>query len=94
MITPQTQKAVESAVKYLIEIIGDVEKPQNFTIEKISLSQDKKVWTIVLGYERQGTEANSLSVLLGNNLRQYKVIELDADTGDAMSLETYSPGKS
>jgi hypothetical protein len=92
MITPQ--KAVEAAVKYLVEIIGDVEKPQNFTIVKISLSQDKNKWTIVLGYERQGTEANSLSVLLGNNPRQYKIIELDAETGNAITFETYNSSKS
>jgi hypothetical protein len=91
MITPP--EAVTAAVKYLISVIGEVEHPQNFTIEKISTSKDKKKWTVVIGYDRQGTEANSLSVLLGNNPRRFKAIELDATTGDGISLTTFNPDK-
>ena len=91
MITPQ--KAVESAVKYLVEVIGEVEHPQHFTVEKISKSEDNQVWTVVLGYERQGADANSLSVLLGNTPRRYKIIEVDADTGDGITFNTYDPNK-
>lgn len=91
MITPQ--KAVESAVKYLIETIGEIEHPQHFTVEKISQSKDKKTWVVALGYERQGTEPNSLSVLLGNNPRRYKIIEIEAETGNGISLDTFNPNK-
>lgn len=90
-ITPQ--KAVEAAVKYLIEVVGEIEKPHQFTVEKISLSEDKKIWTVVLGYERQGTEANSLSVLLGNTPRRYKAITVSTDTGDGISLEPFDFNK-
>jgi len=91
MKTPQ--EAVTSAMQYLVSVVGEIEKPQNFTIESISLSKDKKVWKIVLGYERQGTEANSLSVLLGNNPRRYKTIEIDAESGEGISFETYHTPK-
>lgn len=91
MISPQ--KAVEAAVRYMVEVIGEVEQPEHFTVEKISISADKKIWTIVLGYERKGTEANSLSVLLGNNPRRYKIMDIDAETGEGLSFETYQPNK-
>jgi hypothetical protein len=90
-ITPQ--KAVVSAVTYLVGVLGEIEKPQQFSVEKVSISKDKKIWTVVLGYERQGTEPNSLSVLLGNNPRRYKTIELDAETGEGISLSTFNPDK-
>lgn len=87
------QKAVEAALRYLVEVVGELEKPQHFTLEKISISRDKKTWSVTLGYERQGTEANSLSVLLGNNPKRYKTVEVDAETGDGISLNPYNPDK-
>lgn len=91
MITPQ--EAVESAVTYLVGIVGKLEQPQNFTVEKLTLSSDKKVWTVVLGYDRKAAEANNLSVLLGNNPRQFKLIEIDADTKEGLSFDTFNPNK-
>lgn len=91
MITPQ--KAVESAVKYLVEIIGELEQPTHFTVEKLSISPDKTLWTVVLGYEPKSNDASSLSVLLGNNPRRYKIIEIDAISGDGISLNTFNPSK-
>lgn len=91
-LTPQ--KAVEAAVKYLAEVVGGLEQPKHLSVEKISISRDRKTWTVVLAYDREGVDSTSLSVLLGNSPRKYRTIDIEDETGDGISMDIYNPNKS
>lgn len=83
MIT--VKQAADAASKYLAELAA-VNPEFPITIEEVSRSADGEHWSITLGYAPKAMASGaSWSAMLGS--REYKIIEVDAKTGDMISMK-------
>lgn len=82
------RSAVDLAQRYLHELV-----PQELNalrLEEIEIDRDSAVWSVTLGYEEARpvtTESAPTLASLIRPKREYKVITLDANTGDFVSMK-------
>ena len=89
------QEAVQLALKYCGQLFGEVE---GLRLEEVELSEDEKHWFITVGFNEPmpkaapGTWAAALADLgPGTVGRQYKVVNLDAQTGKIRAVKIRQP---
>jgi hypothetical protein len=73
------KQAAVAARKYLVDLVGGV--PYNLTLEEVERSSDGRKWLVTLGYVEN----------LYLNKKSYKLITIDAHTGDVTSMKIYAP---
>ncbi len=78
--------ALQEALRYMNELLQETEQPTNMTLDKIT-STSNNGWIVVISYNRNNIDPNSLAALFNNNVRSAKEIEIDS-TGKAISMET------
>ena len=76
------KKAVQLARAYLSEILSVSDSET--LLEEVELSEDQQFWLITFSYP--APEGSSLQVMLGGN-RAYKVVKLNADTCEFVSIK-------
>ena len=87
------KEAVQKAIEYLFDVVGEIDHPTNVMLEGLRKAENEE-WIVDVSYERSGVnQPSSLDVLLGKNVRQYKEIRLDSD-GNGISLGTVKPSVS
>ncbi|MEA5534161.1 hypothetical protein [Crocosphaera sp. XPORK-15E] len=99
-MTIDVRQAVSSAKNHLNQIIDLFGYIDDIRLEEIELSSDKKSWFITLGFHlfnspidkqknslKKETGIPNLANLLNPTEREYKVIEIDAETGDLKSIK-------
>lgn len=81
-ITPRD--AAIAAAKYFMEVTGYT---GGFTVEEIVLSQDRGRWLVTLGYAEQPIGTGTTVPLFGAPKKAYKVFEIDAESGQVLSMK-------
>jgi hypothetical protein len=84
---------VKEAVKKAIEYVTDVfqsENPENVGLEEVTLNEMDNVWEITVGFSRPWDYPKQ-GIVTGlqpqNPKRQYKVVSVDADSGEVKSIK-------
>lgn len=85
------KEAIEKAKQFIVELNGEAEQ---FQVEEVFLSEDKKNWFVTLSYYKKIDSPNSLQKALGlENLRTYKRVVIDNDTTDIVGIYNWSYDK-
>jgi hypothetical protein len=80
------KKAVELARVYLSDILQIA--TSQVLLEEVELSDGQQYWLITLSYPRP--DASAVSLLTGQSNRAYKIVKLQADTGELVSIKIRS----
>lgn len=78
------KEAVKIAKSYFLDLFND-QLLTNIQLEEVERTEDGKFWRVTIGYDR-GSE-NQLRSILGETPRYYKVVTVDAFTGQAESVK-------
>jgi len=85
------KEAIERAKQFITELNGE---PEQFQVEEVFLSEDKKKWVVTISYYTKIDTPNNLQKALGfQNLRTYKRIEIDNETKDVVGIFNWSYDK-
>ncbi|MDB9313790.1 hypothetical protein PN462_11820 [Spirulina sp. CS-785/01] len=101
MTISNVQTAVQVAKQYFFSIQPEIgEDISDLRLEEVEKTEDRQYWLITLGYDRpHQTPYNSLNSLLKSSetlsetlnkktkKREYKVVKIDADTGEVESIK-------
>jgi hypothetical protein len=80
--------AVQAAVRFLGSI-NEAHPPEEVAVEEIEFSEEDWKWRITLGYYPSGY---SMAAFSGRKFdRQYRVITVDARTGEVLSMKMREP---
>jgi hypothetical protein len=82
MVEPK--KAVENALRYFTVVTGI---SNGISLEELERSSDKKYWLVTIGYMDTAGEVNSLNALLGKLEKKYKIVKVNAESGEAESMK-------
>jgi hypothetical protein len=92
------RQAVNSAYKFIHTLYGS-EELIDLALEEIELSSDEKYWLVTLGFTRLLSTplekkvvppwASVLEAVQSEQqaVREYKIVQVDAETGDATSMK-------
>lgn len=86
---------VKDAAKKAIAYFNDLYEGtgyQSIALEELELSSDETFWLITIGYNEPGFGVGagveiSGGGFLGGTLRKYKIFEVDAKSGDVISMK-------
>ena len=85
--------AIEAARHYMTEALG--RNLEDLQLEETEYSDNRDRWLITFGYLRAEPTANSMfnaaGALFPNKERVYKIITVDARTGEANQIEIRKP---
>jgi hypothetical protein len=86
------KQAVAKAMDYLKDMYA-IEQFKDVLLEEVDLSEDKKFWNVTVGFTRrqESTSGGPMATLIGQSeefKREYKVFQIDADTGDLRSMRS------
>jgi len=82
------KEAIERAKQFIVELNGESEQ---FQVEEVFLSEDRKSWLVTLSYYKKIDSPNSLQKALGlENLRTYKRVVIDNETEDIIGVFNWS----
>ena len=86
MPTVDVKQAVSIALKYSQSLLQDA---ANLALEEVELTEDQRYWLVTVGFTRPSERTNIKSILGGAEpaTRYYKIIKIDATTGDAVSMK-------
>lgn len=86
---------VKEAVKKAIEYVSDIfepEQPQNIGLEEVVLNEDENAWEVTVGFSRPWDHPKSvLATQSLNPTRQYKVVKIDNESGEAIAIKIREP---
>jgi hypothetical protein len=81
------KQAVKIARQYFQELFAD-QPLVNIQLEEVERTDEGKFWRVTIGFDRQGP--GDLRTILGQVPRYYKVVTIDAITGEAESVKIRS----
>ncbi|MCD5406190.1 MAG: hypothetical protein LRZ99_00675 [Desulfotomaculum sp.] len=83
------KEAVKKAIEYLVDIF-ESERPENFGLEEVVFNEHADVWEVTIGFSRPWDYPRS-GLITGlqsqNPQRQYKVVRVDAKSGEIKSIK-------
>ncbi len=71
--------AANASVEYLRQLLPNV---NNVQLEEVEISEDEKFWSITVSFYDSDTYNMNF-----NKGRKYKVLKIDADTGNVQSMK-------
>jgi hypothetical protein len=92
MPTYDVKTAVREATRFFAEI-NQEHPPEDVRVEEVELTDDENVWNITLGFYPPGT---SMTLAIGGipvAQRQYRVLRVDANTGQVRSMKIRDPSR-
>lgn len=82
------KEAIERAKQFIVELNGETEQ---FQVEEIMLSEDKKNWIVTVSYYKKIQSPNELQKTLGlENQRAYKRVVIDSENENVISMFNWS----
>ena len=81
------KKAVAIALQYFRELVQG--QYADLELEEVELSEDGKFWLVTLGFTR--LMSGSLEAIVAPPTRAYKVIKLNATTGEPAAMKIRTP---
>ena len=87
------KQAVRTATAFVRDIYAEQVQPvNNLRLEEVELSDDGRLWLVTLGFDRPIEQATgayadiSAALAFPQTVRDYKIIKVDADTGNVQSM--------
>lgn len=78
------KEAIERAKLFIIELNGKIEE---FQIEEVGLSEDKKNWNVTISYLRKIDSPNEIQITLGLETRRvYKKVVIDSENEKVVGM--------
>lgn len=77
------KQAAQLASKFIVGLYSD-ETISDVMLEEVELSEDSKYWLITLSFP---APPNSVGQLLGIKGRRYKIVKVDTETGEVLSMK-------
>lgn len=78
------KEAIESAKQFISELNGETEQ---FQVEEVMLSEDKKNWFVVVSYYKKIPSPNELQKTLGlEGQRAYKRVVIDSENENVVGM--------
>jgi len=87
--TPVTLKvAVSNAMKFVRELYSG-EKIGEFLLEEVEFSESTQQWLVTIGFmvSKISDDETSLLIPTRNPARHYKIVHVDAQTGQPVSMK-------
>jgi hypothetical protein len=86
------KQAVAKAMDYL-EDMYQTDQFKDVLLEEVDLSEDNEFWNVTIGFTRrqETTSGGPMATLIGQSSefkREYKVFQIDANTGDLRSMRS------
>lgn len=82
------REAIEKAKQFIAELNGE---PEQFQVEEISLSEDKKKWLVTVSYDKKINSPNELQKTLGlETQRAYKRVVIDNENENVVGMYNWS----
>lgn len=81
---------VKQAVASAIAFVSDLLDAQSITLEEVDFTSDKRYWLITLGFIRPDVDGDMrtlVAALNGQGIREYKIFEVDRETGETISMK-------
>ncbi|UCF99466.1 MAG: hypothetical protein JSV89_07980 [Spirochaetaceae bacterium] len=84
--------AVSKAMGYLKDMY-QIEQFKDVLLEEVDISEDNKYWNVTIGFTRrqESTSGGPMATLIGQSTefkREFKVFQIDAETGDLRSMRS------
>ncbi len=85
------KEAIERAKQFIVELNGE---PEEFQVEEVILSEDKKNWLVTVSYYKKIQFPNELQKTLGlENQRAYKKVVIDSENENVIGMLNWSYDK-
>ena len=86
------KEAVAKAMDSLKELY-QIDQFKDVLLEEVDLSEDNKSWYVTIGFTRgqESTSGGPMATLIGQSSefkREYKVFQIDSQTGDLRSMRS------
>jgi hypothetical protein len=86
------KQAVSKAMDYLKDMY-QIDRFKDVLLEEVDLSEDNKFWNVTIGFTRvqESTSGGPMAILIGQSAefkREYKVFQIDSETGDLRSMRS------
>ena len=82
------KEAIERAKQFIIELNGETEQ---FQVEEVLLSEDKKNWFVTISYYKKIQSPNELQKTLGlESQRAYKRVVIDSENENVVGMLNWS----
>lgn len=81
------KQAVRTAAEY-IQMLYEGQQLDDLRLEEVERSSDTFTnnWLITFGFNVSATPANALQALAGRQAREYKVVEVDGESGEPLAM--------
>jgi hypothetical protein len=95
MESRENQVSVKSAVKAAIDYVKDLYADSNLRdlmLEEVEFSEATNQWLVTVGFSLTETKEESTSLIMPSKTsralsRRYKVVNIDAETGEPVSMK-------
>jgi hypothetical protein len=85
------KEAIQRAKQFIIELNGE---PEQFQVEEVILSDDKKNWLVTVSYYKKIDSPNELQITLGLETRRaYKRVIIDSENEKVIGMFNWSYNK-
>lgn len=82
------KEAIERAKQFIVELNGETEQ---FQVEEVLLSEDKKNWFVTVSYYKKIQSPNELQKTLGlESQRAYKRVVIDSENENVVGMLNWS----
>ena len=82
------KEAIERAKQFIVELNGETEQ---FQVEEVLLSEDKKNWFVTVSYDKKIQSPNELQKTLGlESQRAYKRVVIDSENENVVGMLNWS----
>ena len=84
------KQAVKKAAEQLVVVLTD--RPiANVEVEEIERTDDERYWLVTMGYTDNPIDSVISSIARDGRNRRYKVLKIDAATGEFVSMKMREP---
>ena len=83
--TVDVKSAARIAVAYFDQLIQ--RRYSDLAIEEVEKTNDDRFWLVTVGYTVVSTDRSPLAALQNQPAREYKIIKVDSQSGEAVSMK-------
>jgi hypothetical protein len=83
--TVDVKAAVRIATTYFDQLIQ--RHYSDLAVEEVEKTDDERFWLVTIGYTPASTDRSPLAAFQDKSAREYKIIKVDSQTGEAVSMK-------
>ena len=83
--TVDVKTAVRIAAAYFDQLIQ--RRYSDLGVEEVEKTDDDRFWLVTVGYTVASADLSPLAALHNHSTREYKIIKVDAQSGEAVSMK-------